>query len=76
MFIPGQTLAFNPFPLRYPRILHPGLKNANAVILKVVVNDHGAHTMLLLRGKQDIFLKVCIEPQHLQEKEFGEEQEP
>lgn len=60
-FILGQTLAFEPFPLRYPRILHPGLNDAHAVILEVVVNDHGAHAVVFLRGVQDVFLKVCIE---------------
>lgn len=70
-FILGQTLAFDPFPLWYPRILHHGLNDAHAVILKVVVNDHGAHAVLLFRGIQDIFLKVSIKAQHLQEKRVG-----
>lgn len=67
MFVLGETLAFDPFPLRHPRILHCGLNDANAVILKVVVNDHGAHTAVLFRGAQDFFHKVCIEAQHLRD---------
>lgn len=66
-FILGQTLAFDPFPLWYPSILHHGLNDAHAVILKVVVNDHGAHAVLLFRGIQDTFLKVCIVAQHLRD---------
>lgn len=64
----GQPLAFDPFPLRYARVLHSGLNDAHAVILQVVVNDHGAHAALLFRGKQDRFLKVCVVAQHLQDE--------
>lgn len=67
-FIFGQPLAFDPFPLRYARILHSGLNDAHAVVLQVVVNDHGTHTVLLFRGKQDVFLKVRVVTQHLQDK--------
>lgn len=67
-FILWQLLAFDPLPLWYPRILHYGLNDAHAVILKVVVNNHRPYAVLLFRGVLDIFLKVGIVAQHLQGK--------
>lgn len=61
----GQTLTFDPLSLSYPRILHHGLNDANTVILKVIVNAHRPHAVLLFWGGQDILLKVCIKMQNL-----------
>lgn len=66
-FVLRQTLPFDPFPLWYPRVLHHGLSDAYTVILKVVVNDHRTNAAHLFGGMQDVFLKVCIEPQHLED---------
>lgn len=65
IFILWQTLPSEPIPLYYPGILHPGLDDAHAVVLKVVINHHSAHSVLLYRGVQNTFLEVCIVAQHL-----------
>lgn len=67
-FILGQSLPFEPFSLRYPGVLHQGLEDAHAVVLQVVVDDHGAHAAHVLRGKPDLLLKVRVEAQHLRGK--------
>lgn len=63
-----QTLAFDAFSLRYPRILHCRLHDAHGVVLEVVVNDHGSDAVVLLGGVEDVLLEVPVETQHLQHK--------
>lgn len=62
-----QTLALEPLPLYKPGVLHSGLDNAHAVIFKVVVNDHGAHTILLFRRIKHILRKIRKKTEQLQD---------
>lgn len=64
-----QTLALEPHPLYKPGVLHRGLNNAHAVIFKVVVNDHGAHAILLFRGMKYVLRKICKKAEQLQDRQ-------
>lgn len=71
MFILWQTLAFEPLPLWYPRILHHRLVNADSVILQEIVNDHRTYAVVLLRAARDIFAEKRIEAQHLKGRRWS-----
>lgn len=75
VFVFGKTVALDPLPLRYPRVLHGGLVHLHGVVQQVVVNDHRPHAVHLLSRILAVLLEVRKKTQHLERQERRESEQ-